>query len=189
MHIFSIGNVFNLILTVRLSNTSLSLFDQGPWKKLRDRTRSGHGDIHLTRLFEALKQTALSSKVCGPVVTYTSSLNRWIKFARDNNLVVFAVNVVDVALYFSYFSSSQVSAFVMDTGVCALKWIHDIVLLVSHFVRNVVDGANRQNAKPVVKKSPIFPEYEHFRELPIRRDIFLWSGLVSFSCALPPPLG
>jgi hypothetical protein len=68
-------------------------------------------------LFEALKQTALSSKACGTVVNYTSSLNRWIKFARDNNLVVFPVTVVDVALYFSYLSTSQVSASVIEIFV------------------------------------------------------------------------
>lgn len=46
--------------------------------KLEDRAGSGRGSIHLTRLFEALKQTVFSSKACGTVVNYTSSLNRWI---------------------------------------------------------------------------------------------------------------
>ena len=205
------GKVYSLILasetfsipylsisrTVSLSFTGLNLFDQGLWKELQDRTRSGHGNIHFTRLFEVLKQTALSSKACGTVVNYTSSLNRWIKFARDNNLVVFPVTIVDVALYFSYLSTSQVSASVIETSFCALKWIHDIAgvpnPMVSPFVRNVVEGAKRQNAKPVAKKSPISPEaltaccaeYEHSRELPIRRDIsmalLLFAGFFRFN--------
>ena len=179
-----------------VSLTGLNLFDQGPWKELQDRTGSGHRNIHLTRLFEVLQQTIFSSKACGTVVNYTSSLNRWIKFARDNNLVVFPVTVVDVALYFSYLSTSQVSASVIETCFCALKWVHDIagVLnpMASPFVRNVVEGAKCQNAKPVTKKSPISPEaltaccneYEHSRELPIRRDIsmalLLFAGFFRF---------
>ena len=47
------------------------------------------------------------------------------------------------------------------------------------YVRNIVEAAKRQNAKPIVKKSPIsrevltacFTKYEHSTELPIRRDI------------------
>ena len=123
---FSISYL-SLSCTVSLSLTGLNLFDQGLWKELQDRTRSGHRNIHLTRLFEVLKETGLSSKACGTVVNYTSSLNRWIKFARDNNLVVFPVTIVDVALYFSYLSTSQVSASVIKTSFCALKWIHNIV--------------------------------------------------------------
>lgn len=126
-------------------------------------------------MFEALKQTVFSSKACGTVVNYTSSLNRWIKFARDNNLILFPVTVVDAALYFSYLSTSQVSASVIETCFSALKWVHDIAgvsnPMVSPFVRNVVEGAKRQNAKPVAKKSPISPEaltaccteYDHSR--------------------------
>lgn len=86
-------------------------------------------------------------------------------------------------MYFSYLSTSQVSASVIETCFCPLKWVHDIPgvpnPMVSPFVRNVVEVAKRQNAKPVTKKSPISPEaltaccneYEHSRELPIRRDI------------------
>ena len=148
-------------------------------------------------MFEALKQTVFSSKACGTVVNYTSSLNRWIKFARDNNLILFPVTVVDAALYFSYLSTSQVSAPVIETCFSALKWVHDIAgvsnPMVSPFVRNVVEGAKRQNAKPVAKKSPISPEaltaccteYEHSRELPIRRDIsmalLLFAGFFRFN--------
>ena len=62
----------------------------------------------------------------------------------------------------------------MDSQHC---WVPNPV--VSPFVRNVVERAKRQNAKPVAKKSPISPEaltaccaeYEHSRELPIHRDI------------------
>ena len=57
--------------TVSLSLTGLNIFDQGPWKELQDRTGSGRGNIHLTRLFEVLKQTVFSSKACGTVVNCT----------------------------------------------------------------------------------------------------------------------
>ena len=63
--------------------------------------------------------------------------------------------------------------------------------MVSPFVRNVAEGAKRQNAKPIAKKSPISPEaltaccaeYEH--SLLIRRDIsmalLLFAGFFRFN--------
>ena len=82
--------------------------------------------------------------------------------ARNNKFVVFLVTVVDVALYFSYLPTSQVSAFVIDTSFCPLKRIHDIAgvhnPMVSPFIKNIVEGGKRQSVKPVAKKSPISPE-------------------------------
>ena len=63
----------------------------------------------------------------------------------------------------------------------------------STFVKNMVEGAKRQNTKPTSKKSPFSKEaltvccskYEHSNELPIQRDIFmallLFAGFFRFS--------
>ena len=159
--------------------------------------KSSHEEVTSVELFNGLQQTALSSKACGTVVNYTSSLNRWVKFANTNKLVVFPVSVVDAALYFSHLATSQVSASVTESSYCALKWAHDFAgvpnPMSSTFVKNMVEGAKRQNAKPTSKKSPISKEaltaccikHEHSDELLIRRDIsmalLLFSGFFRFS--------
>ena len=92
---------------------------------------------------------------------------------------MFPVSVVGAALFFSHLATSQVSASVIESSYCALKWAHDFAgvpnPMSSTFVKNMVEGAKRQNAKPTSKKSPILKEaftaccikYEHSDELPI----------------------
>lgn len=151
----------------------LNIFSQGFWKEIKERAESSGSP----RLFEVLKKTVLAAKATGTVVNYTNSLNRWINFANEKYLVnVFPVTVVDVALYFCHLSDSHVSASVIETSYCALKWVHDISgapnPMNSPFVKNIIEGAKRQNAKPVVKKSPISKgaliacctKYEHSSE-------------------------
>ena len=127
--------------------------------EIQDRSKSNNTDVTYFHLFKELQRTALSSKACGTVVNYTSSLNRWVKFASDHKLAVFPVSIVDVALFFSHLATSQVSASVIDTSYCSLKWAHDFAgvsnPMNSVFVKNIVEGAKRQNAKPTSKKSPI----------------------------------
>jgi len=105
--------------------------------------------------------------------------------------------VVDAALYFSLLATFQVSASVTVSRYCALKWAHDFAgvsnLMSSTFLKNMVEGAKRQNAKPTSKKSPISREaltafcskHENSDELPIRRDIsmalLLFAGFFRFS--------
>jgi len=69
--------------------TGLNIFSQGPWKEIQDRLKSSHGEVTSVELFKGLQQKALSSKACGTVVNYTSSLYCWVKFANTNKLVVF----------------------------------------------------------------------------------------------------
>ena len=105
--------------------------------------------------------------------------------------------MVDAALYFSLLATFQVSASVTVSRYCALKWAHDFAgvpnLMSSTFLKNMVEGAKRQNAKPTSKKSPISREaltafcskHENSDELPIRRDIsmalLLFAGFFRFS--------
>ena len=162
--------------------------------ELQDRVKS---NAQLTTLFENLKQTVFAAKASGTVNTYCRSLNRWIEFAKAKQLVVFPISVVDAALYFSHLSTCQVSASVIETNYCALKWVHEVAgvpnPMSNLFVKNIVEGAKRQNAKPVVKKDPITKEallaccnkYEHCNDLPVRRNIamalLLFAGFFRFS--------
>ena len=100
-------------------------------------------------------------------------------------------------MFFSHFTSIGVSASVIETVYSALKWVHDIAGVVNPmtnpFVKTVVEGAKRENAKPVVKKMPISKDvlmaccekYATCNELPIRRDIsialLLFAGFFRFS--------
>ena len=90
--------------------------------------KSSHGEVTSVELFKGLQQTALSSKACGTVV-------------------VLPVSVVDAALYFSHLATSQVSASVIESSYCALKWAHDFAgvpnLMSSTFVKNIVEEAKR----------------------------------------------
>ena len=162
--------------------TGLNILSQGLWKEIQDRLKSTHGEVTYVELFKELQRTALLSKACGTVVNYTSSLNRWVKFANTNKLVVVRVSAVDVALYFSHLATSRVSASVIESSYCALKWAHDFAgvsnPMSSTFVQNMAEGIKCQNAKPTSKKSPISKEaltvccskHEHSDQLPICRD-------------------
>ena len=75
---------------------------------------------------------------------------------------MFPFSVVNAALYFRHLATSQVSASVIESSYCALKWAHDFAgvsnPMSSTFVKNMVKGAKRQNTKPATKKSPISKE-------------------------------
>jgi len=62
-------------------------------------------------------------------------------------------------LFFSHLSSIGTSASVIETSYSALKWVHDIAgvanPMVNPFVKTIIEGAKRENAKPVIKKTPI----------------------------------
>ena len=54
--------------------------------------------------------------------------------------------MVDAALYFSHLATSQVSASVLESSCCALKWAYDFAgvpnPMSSTFVKNMVEGAS-----------------------------------------------
>lgn len=154
----------------------MNLFSQGIWAEIQEQATSS-GSAHLIRLADVLKRTILAAKASGTVVNYSNSLKRWIE------LVPFPATVVDIALFFSHLTSIGVSVSVIETVYSALKWVHDIACVANPvtnpFVKTVVEGAKRENAKPVVKKIPISKDvltaccekYATCNELPIRRDI------------------
>lgn len=163
-------------------SSSLNLFSQGIWAEIQEQATSS-GSAHLIHLAGVLKRTTLAAKASGTVVNYSNSLKHWIEFSKDRNLVPFPATVVDVALFFSHLTSIGVSASVIETIYSALKWVHDIAgvtnPMTNPFVKTVVEGAKRANAKPVVKKTPISKDvlkaccekYATCNELPIRRNI------------------
>ena len=132
----------------------MNLFSQGIWADIQEQATSS-GSAHLIRLADVLKRTILAAKASGTVV----NLKRWIEFSKDRNLVPFPATVVDIALFFSHLTSIGVSVSVIETVYSALKWVHDIACVANPvtnpFVKTVVEGAKRENAKPVVKKIPI----------------------------------
>ena len=174
----------------------MNLFNQGIWAEIQERTKSS-GSSHLLHLADVLKRAALAAKASGTVVNYSNSLKRWIDFAKSNSLVTFPATVVDIALFFSHLSSIGTSVSIVESNYCALKWVHDIAGVTnpmnSPFVKTVVEGAKRENAKPVVKKTPISQDaltaccnkYATSTALPIRRDIsialLLFAGFFRFN--------
>ena len=179
-----------------LSLVGLNLFSQGIWAEIQEQATSS-GSPHLIHLAGVLKRTTLAAKASGTVVNYSNSLKHWIEFSKDRNLVPFPATVVDIALFFSHLTSIGVSASVIETIYSALKWVHDIGgvtnPMTNPFVKTVVEGAKRANAKPVVKKTPISKDvlkaccekYATCNELPIRRNIsvalLLFAGFFRFS--------
>ena len=160
----------------------MNLFNQGIWAEIQEQATST-GNVHLLHLAEVLKRTVLAAKASGTIINYSNSLKHWIEFTKEKNLVPFPAKVVDIALFFSYLTSIRVSASVIETSYSALKWVHDIVgvsnPLSNPFIKTVVEGAKRENAKPVVNKTPISMDvltaccekYAASNKLPIRRDI------------------
>lgn len=174
----------------------LNLFNHGIWADVQERAKFS-GNPHLLHLAEVLKRTTLAAKASGTVVNYSYSVKRWIEFSKDNKLIPFPATAVDIALFFSHLSSIGTSASVIETSHSALKWVHDIAgvanPMVNPFVKTVIEGAKRQNAKPVTKKTPISKDaltrccekYADNNELQIRRDIsmalLLFAGFFRFS--------
>ena len=155
------------------------MFNQGIWRELQQKTLSS-GETHL---FQLLKKTALYAKAEGTVTNYTSSLSRWTEFARVNSFNVFPASVIDVSLFISHLSATYKSSAVIQSSYCALKWVHEIAgvhnPMESKFLQNLVEGAKREHAKPVSKKTPVTNEaleacsikYQGCNTLTVRRDI------------------
>ncbi len=169
------------------------MFDQGFWKELQQKTLSS-GETHL---FELLKKTALHAKAEGTVTNYTNSLRRWIEFARVKSFNVFPASVIDVSLFMSHLSTTYKSSSVIQSSYCALKWVHDLAgvhnPMENKFLQNLVEGAKREHAKPVSKKSPVTSEaleeccikYQGCNTLTVRRDIsmalLLFAGFLRYN--------
>lgn len=174
----------------------LNLFNHGIWGDIQERAKSS-GNPHLLHLADVLKRTTLAAKASGTVVNYGNSLKRWIEFSNNNKLIPFPATVADIALFFSHLSSIGTSASVIETSYSALKWVHVIAgvanPMVNPFVKTVIEGAKRKNAKPVTKKTPISKDTltrccekcADNNELLIRRDIsmalLLFAGFFRFS--------
>ena len=173
----------------------LNLFDQGVWKELQQKTASS-GE---TSLFELLKKTALHAKADGTVINYTSSLRRWVEFARVKSFNVFPASVIDISLFISHLSTTYKSSSVIQSSYCALKWVHDLAgvpnPMENKFLQNLVEGAKREHAKPVSKKAPVTSEvveefcikYQGCDALVVRRDIsmalLMFAGFLRYEIA------
>ena len=95
----------------------------------------------------------------GTVTNYTRSVGRWTEFARVNSFNVFPESVIDVSLFISHLSATYKSSAVIQSSYCALKRVHEIAgvhnPMESKFLQNLVEGAKREHAKPVSKKTPV----------------------------------
>ena len=154
------------------------MFDQGIWRELRPKTLSS-GETHL---FELLKKTALHANAEGTVTKYTSSLGRWIEFARVNSFNVFPASVIDVSLFISHLSATYKSSTGVQSSYCALKWVHEIAgvhnPMENKFLQNLVEVPKESmlNQSP---KTPVSSEaleaccikYQGCNALTVRRDI------------------
>ena len=137
-------------------STDLNVFEQGFWKDLQQQALS----LGEPSFLAVLKKTALLSEADGTVVNYTYNLRRWVEFARVKGLHVFPASVIDVSLFIAHLSTTCKSSSVIQSSYCALKWVHDLAgvpnPMGNTFLKNLIEGAKREHAKPVSKKSTSF---------------------------------
>ncbi|XP_065889002.1 integrase/recombinase xerD homolog [Dysidea avara] len=120
-------------------------------------------DPHLKCLAKSLFTTVLNSKAPSTTKKYMYAFNRWRKWAQSlNNIDVFPVKPVHLALYLQHLGDSKQSRAAVEEASYAIAWIHQMAGLPSPssnpLVLTTLSGLRRSLAQPVVRKEPITPD-------------------------------
>ena len=127
----------------------------GVWETLRD-----YQQLDLQTLAASLQATVLSNRAPSTTSKYLYAFARWKSWAQAHaEIVVFPIRETDFALYLQYVGDTTASKSAVEEAVNAIGWVQQLAgyspVADSHFVRLVLDGLQRQLAKPKVRKEPV----------------------------------
>ena len=123
-------------------------------------TLDGLENPELKRLATSLRSTVMTSRAHSTTSKYLSAFLRWKYWADTfSEVVVFPVKETDFVLYLQHLSDTVGSKSSVEEAVNAISWVHQLAgypaIAESPIVRIVLDGLQRNLAKPKVRKEPV----------------------------------
>ena len=110
-----------------------------------------------------IQSTVLASRAHSTTTKHLYAFPRWKNWAdAHSEVVVFPVCETDFALYLQHLGDTVGSKSTVEEAVNAVGWVHQLAgyptLAESSFVRIVLDGLQRNLARPKVLKEPVTPD-------------------------------
>lgn len=123
-------------------------------------TLAGYQQSDLRTLADSLQSTVLSSRAPSTTSKYLYGFSRWKTWAQAHDgVVTFPAREAEFAMYLQHVGNVTASKAAVEEAVNTISWAHHLAgypdMSESPFVRMVLDGLQRQLAKPKVRKEPI----------------------------------
>ena len=125
------------------------------WEEL-----DGLRNPELHALAASLKTTVLASRAVSTTSKYVNAFLRWKQWAQQyEGISILPVKESEFALYLQHVGDTTASKSAVEEAVNSISWIQQTAgfppVSASPFVGVVVDGLQRQLAKPKVRKEPV----------------------------------
>uniref|UniRef100_A0A1X7SJI6 Core-binding (CB) domain-containing protein n=1 Tax=Amphimedon queenslandica TaxID=400682 RepID=A0A1X7SJI6_AMPQE len=118
-------------------------------------------DPELRRLAKALPETVLKARADSTTKKYLRAFARWANWAAGKSeLTVFPVEVPQFALFLQHLGESTKSRAAVEEAVNAISWVQRLagqeeILSSNGLIKVVVEGFQRQLARPKKRKEPV----------------------------------
>ena len=114
----------------------------------------------LQALAVSLKATVISSRANSTTSKYVNAFSRWKQWARQyEGISILPVKEAEFALYMQYVGDTTASKSAVEEAVNGIGWVQQLAgfppVSESPFVGVVLEGLQRQLAKPKVRKEPV----------------------------------
>lgn len=116
----------------------------------------------LKSLAERIPDTVLASRANSTTKKYRNAVERWKKWASQRDLDYLPIAVSKFALYLQWVGETSQSRAAVEEAVNAASWLQrirgeDVLVSRNPLICSIVEGFQRQLARPKVKKSPVTP--------------------------------
>jgi len=116
----------------------------------------------LAKLAAAVRETVIHSRADGTIRKYLGAFQHWKVWAHQQSLQVFPIKESHLVLYMQSLAELTRSKSAVEEACNAVAWVHAMANChsptKSHFVKTVLQGLQRNLAKPVTKKRPVTAE-------------------------------
>ena len=149
------GGVATIVVIWDLMSHSTDVMCTGVWEVLKELQ-----DPVLKSLAASLQTTVFAGRAPTTTGKYIYAFLRWKRWAESQDeIVVFPVRETHFALYLQHLGDTTRSKSAVQEAVNSISWVHQLAgypaVSESCFVRMVLDGLQRQFAKPKVRKEPV----------------------------------
>ena len=131
------------------------VMNKGMWEALNEIQHP-----ELQALVGSLRSTVLCSRIPSTTGKYVNAFMRWKRWAQQyEGVTVIPVKEAEFALYLQHVGGTSASKAAVEEAVNGISWVQQLagfhLMSTSPFVGIVLDGLQRQLAKPKVRKEPV----------------------------------
>ena len=135
----------------------VDVFQSNIWQEL-----ASFDSLVLTTLASSVQESIICSRADSTTKKYLGAFRRWKTWAQQHSLQVFPVKESHLVLYMQSLAESSSSKSAVEEIYNAMSWIHAMANCDSptdsQVVGTVMQGLQRNLAKPVTKKLPVATE-------------------------------